>query len=116
MLLTAGLDTNYGMPSPLTRDLAHSPPLTEVFLFFRFIVTSLLVKIKQETFTSFSKAWRLKRINSSAWLQGAMMGSLSNRDYSCIGDEVVLRRAPPTVATPAKRSTNAFDLLPASII
>ncbi|RCN49525.1 PH domain protein [Ancylostoma caninum] len=76
MLLTAGLDTNYGMPSPLTRDSTHSPPLTE----------------------------------------GAMMGSLSNRDYSCIGDEVVLRRAPPAVATPAKRSTNAFDLLPASII
>lgn len=43
------------------------------------------------------------------------MGSLTNRDYSCIGEEVVLRRAAP-VAPPTKRSTNAFDLLPASII
>ncbi|PIO60247.1 ankyrin repeat protein [Teladorsagia circumcincta] len=75
MLLTAGLDTNYGMPTPSTRNSTHSPPLPE----------------------------------------GAVMGSLSNRDYSCIGEEVVLRRVAPPVV-PTKRSTNAFDLLPASII
>lgn len=72
MLLTAGLDTNYGMPSPSSRNSAHSPPLPE--------------------------------------------GSLSNREYSCIGDEVVLRRAAPTVGATSKRSTNTFDLLPASVI
>ncbi|KJH50246.1 PH domain protein [Dictyocaulus viviparus] len=74
MLLTAGLDTNYGMPS--TRNSTHSPSLPD----------------------------------------GAVMGFLSNREYSCIGDEVMLRRAAPTVAGPTKRSTNAFDLLPDSVI
>ncbi|VDO88122.1 unnamed protein product [Haemonchus placei] len=44
-----------------------------------------------------------------------MKGSLSNRDYSCIGEEVVLRRVPPPVV-PTNRSANAFDMLPASII
>uniref|UniRef100_A0A7I4YAL4 Small monomeric GTPase n=1 Tax=Haemonchus contortus TaxID=6289 RepID=A0A7I4YAL4_HAECO len=75
MLLTAGLDTNYGMPTQSTRNSTHSPPLPE----------------------------------------SAMKGSLSNRDYSCIGEEVVLRRVPPPVV-PTNRSANAFDMLPASII
>ncbi|VDL83114.1 unnamed protein product, partial [Nippostrongylus brasiliensis] len=65
MLLTAGLDTNYGMPTPSVRSSAHSPTLPE----------------------------------------SAIMGSLTNRDYSCIGSEVVLRRTAPTVAAPTKRST-----------